>query len=47
MTGDFDFVADRVSGTGVATYTQANIAYDVPAVRLTITFTVEDPPTPQ
>jgi len=44
MTGDFDFVADRVSGTGVASYTQANIAYDVPAVRLTITFVVEASP---
>ena len=47
MTGDFDFVADRISGTGVATYTQPNIAYDVPAVRVTITITVEDSPTPQ
>ncbi|HEU4799645.1 MAG TPA: hypothetical protein VFS94_03345 [Gemmatimonadales bacterium] len=47
MTGDFDFVADRISGTGVETYTQANIAYDVPAVRVTIAITVEDSPTPQ
>ena len=44
MTGDFDFVADKISGTGVATFTQANIAYDVPAVRLTITFAVEAAP---
>ena len=47
MTGDFDFVADRISGTGVATYTQANIAYNVPAVRVTITMTVEDSPAAQ
>lgn len=44
MTGDFDFVADKVTGTGVATFTQPNIAYDVPAVRLQITFAVEDLP---
>lgn len=44
MTGDFDFVADRITGTGVETFTQPNIAYDVPAVRLTITFAFEESP---
>ncbi len=44
MTGDFDFVADRVTGSGVTSYTQPSIAYDVPAVRLTMTFAFEDPP---
>jgi hypothetical protein len=44
ITGDFDFVADKITGTGVETFTQPNIAFDVPAVRLTITFAVEASP---
>lgn len=44
LQGDFDFVADRFAGTGVATFTQPNIAYDVPAARLTLTLTYSQAP---
>jgi hypothetical protein len=37
MTGNFDFTADRVDGTGPETHTQANTSYDLPAVQLSIT----------
>lgn len=37
MAGSFDFVADRVDGTGAETHTQANTSYDLPAVQLSIT----------
>ena len=44
MQGDFDFVAARISGSGVDPFTQPNIAYDVPAARLTMTLTFEEAP---
>ena len=37
MTGNFDFTADRVDGTGPDTHTQANTSFELPAVQLSIT----------
>lgn len=37
MNGDFDFSSQRIAGSGVQTFTQPNLAYSVPAVRLTLT----------
>jgi hypothetical protein len=37
MNGNFDFSSQRVAGSGIQTFTQPNIAYSIPAVRLTIT----------
>ena len=37
MTGNFDFTANRVDGTGPEAHTQANTSFDLPAVQLSIT----------
>ena len=37
MTGNFDYVADRQTGTGADSHTQSNASYDLPAVQLLYT----------
>ena len=39
MTGSFGFTADRLNGTGAATFDQAVTNFELPAVRVTISIT--------
>lgn len=39
MTGSFGFDASRQTGTGATTFSQPSTSFDLPAVRLTISFT--------
>ena len=39
MTGDFGFTASRATGTGAPTFTQPSTPFEIPAVRVTVSFT--------
>lgn len=39
MAGSFNFQATRITGTGAATFTQPNVSYNLPALRINLTVT--------